>query len=76
MKIIYSVVNRKNIENVIKIVKEYYQKSFYYIRYIRYVSEILPSQAKKLYKKDLSRFLNGYVKENNFYKLSELNINK
>jgi uncharacterized protein YebE (UPF0316 family) len=57
VKIIYTVVNRQNIENVIKIVKVYNPKAFYSIEDVRYVSEVLPSQMKILNIRYLNKFL-------------------
>ena len=57
VKIIFTVVNRQNIQDVIKIVKEYNPRAFYSIEDIRYVSEVLPSRVKPWYKRDLFRFL-------------------
>ena len=47
VKIIYTVVNRKNIHNIIRLVKNYNPKSFYSIEDIRHVSEVLPSHLKR-----------------------------
>ncbi len=57
VKIIFTVVNRQNIQDVIKIVKKYNSKAFYSIEDIRYVSEVLPTNIKTWYKRDLFRFL-------------------
>ncbi len=56
VKIIFTVVNRQNIQDVIKIVKKFNPNAFYSIEDIRYVSEILPSYAKTWYKNDFFRF--------------------
>jgi len=53
VKIIFTVVNRQNIQEVIKIVKKYNPKAFYSIEDIRYVSEILPAHIKPWYKRNL-----------------------
>ena len=50
VKIIFTVVNRQNIQDVIKIVKKFNPKAFYSIEDIRYVSELLPSNNKIWYK--------------------------
>jgi len=50
VKLIFTVVNRQNIQNVIKIVKKYNPKAFYSIEDIRHVSEYLPSYEKPWYK--------------------------
>lgn len=52
VKLIFTIVNRQNIQNVINTVKKYNPKSFYSIEDIRYVSEFLPSLGKPWYKKD------------------------
>jgi len=62
VKIIFTVVNRQNIQDVIKIVKKYNPKAFYSIEDIRYVSEILPSHVKPWYKKNIFKFLRGWRK--------------
>jgi len=53
VKLIFTVVNRQNIHEVIKIVKKHNPKAFYSIEDIRYVSETLPSYAKPWYKQKL-----------------------
>ena len=50
VKLIFTIVNRQNIQNVINIVKKYNPKSFYSIEDIRHVSEALPSHGKPWYK--------------------------
>lgn len=55
VKLIFTVVNRQNIQNVIKIVKKYNPKAFYSIEDIRYVSESLPSYEKPWYRIDVLR---------------------
>lgn len=62
VKIIFTVVNRQNIQDVIKIVKKYNPKSFYSIEDIRYVSEVLPSHAKTWYNKNSFQFLKSLRK--------------
>lgn len=57
VKILFTVVNRQNIQEVIKIVKKFNPKAFYSIEDIRYVSEVLPSYVRTWYKRDLFRFL-------------------
>lgn len=57
VKIIFTVVNRQNIQDVIKIVKKYNSKAFYSIEDIRYVSEVLPTHIKTWYKRDLFKSL-------------------
>ncbi len=52
VKLIFTIVNRQNIQNVIKTVKKYNPKSFYSIEDIRYVSEFLPSHTEPWYKID------------------------
>ena len=59
VKIIYTVINRQNIQKVINIVKQYNPKAFYNIEDIRYVSEPLKSYMKPWYKRDNFRFING-----------------
>jgi uncharacterized protein YebE (UPF0316 family) len=62
VKIIFTVVNRQNIQDVIKIVKKLNPKAFYSIEDIRYVSEVLPSYVRKWYKRDLFRFYKWWLK--------------
>jgi len=50
VKLIFTIVNRQNIQNVINIVKKYNPKSFYSIEDIRHVSEPLPTYGKSWYK--------------------------
>jgi len=52
VKLIFTIVNRQNIQNVIKTVKKYNPNAFYSVEDIRYVSEFLPSHARPWYKKD------------------------
>jgi len=56
VKIIFTVVNRQNIQDVIKTVKKYNSNAFYSIEDIRYVSEVLPTHTKTWYSKDISIF--------------------
>jgi len=60
VKIIFTVVNRQNVQDAIKIVKQYNPRAFYSIEDIRYVSEVL-SHTKPWYKRSL-KFLNGWRK--------------
>ena len=62
VKIIFMVVNRQNIKNVIKLVKQYNPKAFYSVEDIRYVSEFLPSYMRSWYRENHFRFLNGWRK--------------
>jgi uncharacterized protein YebE (UPF0316 family) len=62
VKIIYTVINRQNIQKVINIVKQYNPKAFYQIEDIRYVSETLKSNIKPWYRQNHFRFLNGWRK--------------
>jgi len=62
VKIIFTVVNRQNIQDVIKTVKKYNSNAFYSIEDIRYVSEVLPTHIKTWYKKDFFRFLRWWRK--------------
>ena len=62
VKIIFTVVNRQNIQDVIKIVKKFNPKAFYSIEDIRYVSEVLPSFVRTWYKGDLFRFYKWWRK--------------
>lgn len=61
VKIIFTVVNRQNIQKVISLVKKYNSKAFYSIEDIRYVSESLPSYCKPWYKRN-NNFLKGWRK--------------
>ena len=56
VKIIFTVVNRQNIQTVIKIVKKYNPKAFYSIEDIRYVSEVLPVRITPWYRKNLKPY--------------------
>ena len=58
VKVIFTVVYRQNIQNIIKIVKKYNPKSFYSIEDIRYVSEELPYYSKSFFKKGLYPLIN------------------
>jgi len=62
VKIIFTVVNRQNIQDVIRTVKKYNSKAFYSVEDIRYVSEVLPTHIKTWYKKDFFRFLRWWRK--------------
>ena len=62
VKIIFTVINRHNIQEVINIVKQYNPKAFYHIEDIRYVSEVLPSQMKPWYKRYHFRFRSAWRK--------------
>ncbi len=59
VKIIYTVINRQNIQKVINIVKKYNPKAFYQIEDIRYVSETLKSYMKPWYRRNHFGFING-----------------
>lgn len=62
VKIIFTVINRQNIQKVINIVKQYNPKAFYHIEDIRYVSETLPSYMKPWYRRNHFRFISGWRK--------------
>jgi len=62
VKIIFTVINRQNIQGVINIVKQYNPKAFYHIEDIRFVSETLQSYMKPWYRRDHFRFINGWRK--------------
>lgn len=62
VKIIFTVVNRQNFQNVIKLVKQYNPKAFYSVEDIRYVSEFLPSYMKPWYRRNYFRFIAGWRK--------------
>ena len=62
VKIIFTVINRQNIQKVINTVKQYNPKAFYHIEDIRYVSEVLPSQMKPWYKRYHFRFRSAWRK--------------
>jgi uncharacterized protein YebE (UPF0316 family) len=62
VKIIFTVVNRQNIQKVINLVKQYNPKAFYSIEDIRYVSEFLPSYMKPWYRRNHFRFMSGWRK--------------
>ena len=53
VKIIFTVINRQNIQKVINLVKKYNPKAFYSIEDIRYVSEKLKSRKTSWYKKTI-----------------------
>ncbi len=59
VKIIYTVINRQNIQKVINLVKKYNPKAFYQIEDIRYVSETLKSYMKPWYRRNHFGFING-----------------
>jgi len=62
VKIIFTVINRQNIQKVINLVKKYNPKAFYSIEDIRYVSEKLKSRTNSWYKKNNLRFFNSVRK--------------
>jgi len=62
VKIIFTVVNRQNIQKVINLVKKYNPKAFYSVEDIRYVSEFLPSYMKPWYRRNHFRFMSGWRK--------------
>ena len=62
VKIIFTVINRQNIQKVINIVKQYNPKAFYQIEDIRYVSENLKSYIKPWYRRNYFRYINGWRK--------------
>jgi uncharacterized protein YebE (UPF0316 family) len=62
VKIIFTVTNRQNISEVIKIVKKYNPRAFYSIEDIRQVSESLPSNGKTWYKKQFISSIRGLRK--------------
>lgn len=62
VKIIFTVTNRQNISEVIKIVKKYNPSAFYSIEDIRQVSESLPSNGKTWYKKQFISSIRGLRK--------------
>jgi len=62
VKLIITVVNRQNIQEVVKLVKKYNPKAFYSIEDVRYVSEALPSHMKPWYKRNHFGFLGGWRK--------------
>jgi len=62
VKVIFTVINRQNIQKVMNIVKQYNPKAFYHIEDIRYVSEILPSYMKPWYRRNHFRFISGWRK--------------
>jgi uncharacterized protein YebE (UPF0316 family) len=57
VKIIFIVLNRQNIRNVIKIAKKYNPNAFYSVEDIRYASEVLPYFTKPSYKNNILYFL-------------------
>jgi len=54
VKIIYTIVNRQNIQRVIRIVKQYNPRAFYSIEDIRKVSEQLPAFTRSWHHKNFS----------------------
>jgi len=62
VKIIFTVVNRQNIHEVIKIVKQHNPKAFYSIEDIRFVSEALSPYLGIWYKRGFFTFLKGWRK--------------
>ena len=62
VKIIFSVVKRQNVQQVINLVKQYNSKAFYSVEDIRYVSEVLPLYMKPWYRRNHFRFMNGWRK--------------
>jgi len=62
VKIIFTVVNRQNISEVIKIVKKYNSGAFYSIEDIRKVSEVLPSNGNGWYKNQFIGSIRGLRK--------------
>lgn len=61
VKIIFTVVKRQDVQDVIEIVKKYNPRSFYSIEDIRYVSQVLPAHFKFWQKRNL-RILNSIRK--------------
>jgi uncharacterized protein YebE (UPF0316 family) len=59
VKIIYTIVNRQNIQQIIKIVKQYNPRAFYSIEDIRQVSETLPVYSRSWHRRYLSFLNNG-----------------
>jgi len=62
VKIIFTVVNRQNIQEVIKIVKQHNPKAFYSIEDIRFVSEILSPHLGAWHRRGFFTFLKGWRK--------------
>jgi len=62
VKIIFTVVKRQNVQQVINLVKQYNPKAFYSVEDIRYVSEVLPSYMKPWYRRNHFRFMRGWRK--------------
>jgi len=62
VKLIFTVVNRQNISEVIKIVKKYNPRAFYSIEDIRKISEVLPSNGKGWYKNQFIGSIRGLRK--------------
>ncbi len=61
VKIIFSVINRQCISDLVEIVKKYNPKAFYSIEDIRHVSEDLKPYSKPWYKRHFN-LLNGFRK--------------
>jgi uncharacterized protein YebE (UPF0316 family) len=62
VKIIFTVVKRQNLAEVINLVKKFNPRAFYSIEDIRYVSEVLPSYIKPWYKKNHFKLMSGWRK--------------
>jgi uncharacterized protein YebE (UPF0316 family) len=56
VKIIFTLVKRKNVAKVIKLVKKYNPQAFYSVEDIRFVSEPLPSTINPWYEQTFNRF--------------------
>jgi uncharacterized protein YebE (UPF0316 family) len=63
VKLIFTIVNRKNINNVIATVKKYNPKSFYSIEDIRFVSEYLPSYNRRWIDNSKTMFTKAFAKK-------------
>jgi len=62
VKIIFTVVKRQDMSEIINLVKKYNSKAFYSIEDIRYVSEVLPSYIKPWYRRNHFKLMNGWRK--------------
>jgi uncharacterized protein YebE (UPF0316 family) len=62
VKLIFTIINRQNISEVINIVKKHNPNAFYSIEDIRKVSESLPSNGKNWYKKQFISSIRGLRK--------------
>ncbi|UCH72127.1 MAG: DUF2179 domain-containing protein [Thermoplasmatales archaeon] len=62
LKIIFTVVNRQNIQEVIKIVKQHNPNAFYSIEDIRFVSETLSPHLGAWYKRGVFTLFKGWRK--------------